>query len=237
MALGSNARYTDGSYLKQKPTWDDEYAPWKAAMIAELMERNQLKPESVMEVGCGAGGILTFLQTQFLEVSQWSGYDISPDAIALAQKKANPKLNFFTADLLEQDSNIQSDLLLCIDVIEHIDDFYHFLQRLKTRGRQFIFHIPLDLSCRTLLKPHVLKYQRDLVGHIHYFSKEMVEWMLKDCGYEIIDWNYTKPIIDTEQASGVKHNLKKFLRNTSFRLHKDWSAKLWGGYSMLILAK
>ena len=126
---------------------------------------------------------------------------------------------------------------MIIDVVEHVDDFYEFLRRLKTKGRNFVFHVPLDLSCRTIMKPHVLLQQRQSVGHIHYFTKEIVEWALKDTGFEIIDWVYTKPIVDIDSADSPKRWIKKILRNLSFAINKDWSVKKWGGYSMMILAK
>jgi hypothetical protein len=100
-----------------------------------------------------------------------------------------------------------------------------------------VFHIPLDLCCRTLLKPHVLMQQREAVGHIHYFSKEMVLWMLKDTGYEVMDWRYTKSMLDLLPQSSLKNKLKKTLRHLSFSLDEEKSVKYWGGYSMMILAK
>jgi hypothetical protein len=65
----------------------------------------------------------------------------------------------------------------------------------------------------------------------------MVEWALLDTGYEIIDWVYTKPVVDVDPADSVKRGIKKILRNISFAVNKDWSVKKWGGYSMMILAK
>jgi hypothetical protein len=65
----------------------------------------------------------------------------------------------------------------------------------------------------------------------------MVLWMLKDTGYEIMDWIYTKPISDIEKASGFKGWVKKFLRKISFSVSKNASADLWGNYSMMILAR
>jgi hypothetical protein len=79
--------------------------------------------------------------------------------------------------------------------------------------------------------------QRQSVGHIHYFTKEMVEWSLRDTGYTIIDWVYTKPVVDIEPADSFKRWVKKALRNFSFAINKDWSVRKWGGYSIMILAK
>ena len=127
--------------------------------------------------------------------------------------------------------------MLTIDVVEHVDDYYGFLRKLKAKSGYFVFHIPLDLSCRTVMKPHVLLQQRQSVGHIHYFTKETAIWMLQDTGYELIDWVYTKPVIDFFPASSYKRFIKKLLRNISFAINKDWSVKKWGGYSIMVLAK
>ena len=79
--------------------------------------------------------------------------------------------------------------------------------------------------------------QRKAVGHVHYFSEEMVWWFLKDSGFTVIDWEYTKPITDINRPVSFKQYVKKKLRNISYRINKKISVKLWGGYSLMILAK
>jgi hypothetical protein len=59
--LMSEEMYTQGEYLKKHPTWHVEDSPWKAEQIIKIMERNRLKPNSICEVGCGAGEILNQL--------------------------------------------------------------------------------------------------------------------------------------------------------------------------------
>lgn len=228
--------YIDGTYLKNNPDWNEKDAGWKAETIHNLLQKNNIKPQNVIEIGCGAGGILEALSHQ-LPDSNFIGYDISPQAIEIALKKEKANLHFKNIDNNSNDRVEKADLCLVIDVIEHVADYYDFLQLVKTKAGLFIFHIPLDLSSRTILKPHVLLQQRNAVGHIHYFSKEIVLWALKDKNYTVIDWHYTKPIIDTDKAKSIKQKIKKTLRNFSFGFNKDLSAKLWGGYSMLILAK
>ena len=122
-------------------------------------------------------------------------------------------------------------------VFEHVKDYYSMLGQLRNKSDYFIFHIPLDISWRTILKPHVLLQQREGVGHIHYFSKEMAEWMLKDSGYSIIDWEYSASLSDRGLDVSLKGKIKKILRKLSYAINKNISVKLWGGYSMMILAK
>jgi SAM-dependent methyltransferase len=232
--MGFEQRYTDGDYLRQNPGWSLEDAEWKAGMVAGLLKASKVQFNSATEIGCGAGGVIHCLQQHYPD-AVFSGYDISPQAIALAKPFEQEKLHFYNEDFL-QNETAKEDLVLVIDVVEHVPDFYGFLTKLKEKGRQFVFHIPLDMSCRTLLKPHVLQQQRQSVGHIHYFTKEQVWWALQDCGYTIRQWQYTKPRIDIDKPDSFKRAVKKVLRNFSFGISKNRSVKLWGGYSVLITA-
>lgn len=236
MKESSNELYTSGRYLQNKPTWGVEDSEWKAEMIYKLYKKNGLSPKHITEAGCGAGAILEELSKKDSNLETLDGFDISPQAIAIAKQRENNKIKFYNEDYISLEY-AHSNLLLVIDVLEHVDDYYNFLRKLHGKSDYFIFHIPLDLSCRTILKPHVLLQQRDSVGHIHYFSEEMVNWFLKDIGFEIIDWHYTKPFIDLNKPSAFKTGIKKILRNISFAINKPLSVKLWGSYSMLILAK
>jgi SAM-dependent methyltransferase len=236
MKVSSNDLYINGGYLKNNPTWNTEDSEWKATVITNLLQNNKVDVTDVVEIGCGAGENLVQLSKKNKGILLLRGYDISPQAIELAQKKATDKISFFKEDITGNE-DFHTALMLVIDVVEHVDDFYGFLRKLKAKSTYFVFHIPLDLSCRTILKPHILLQQRKDVGHIHYFTKEMVEWALTDAGYQITDWVYTKPVVDVKPADSVKRFVKKILRNVSFALSKNWSAKKWGGYSIMILAK
>lgn len=236
MAFSSNNMYTSDVYFKNKPTWDDEDTGWKAVIIHALLQSNSINPERIVEVGCGAGGILKELSNLNPSIKELKGYDIAPQAIALANLKKNDKISFLNSDYVNSD-DAGGDVLLVIDVIEHIDDYYGFLNKLKGKSKNVVFHIPLDLSCRNILKPHTILLQREMVGHLHYFTKEIAEWALKDTGFTIIDWIYTKPLLDTEPAKTFRQWIKKILRNCSFAINKNWSAKMWGGYSIMVLAK
>lgn len=228
--------YQNGEYLANNPTWSAEDAAWKVKWIKELLDRNTPRFEEVVDLGCGAGKILEELSALFPQVKSWKGYDISPQAIALANQISNRRLAFFNEDFVKNNDSA-TQLLLAIDVVEHVADYYGFLEQLKAKSKYFVFHIPLDMSCRTMMKPHVLLQQREAVGHIHYFSRDMVLWMLKDTGYEVIDWSYTKPMLDLLPQVSLKNKIKKALRNISFSLSPDKSVQLWGVYSMMVLAK
>jgi SAM-dependent methyltransferase len=228
--------YTNGLYLQNNPDWGQKDAAWKAGVIAEILALNNCAPKEITEVGCGSGAVLYHLSNLLQASVRYKGYDISAQAISMAKNlPTNNRIEYLNEDWIQE--SLTTDCLLIIDVLEHVEDYYGFLKNIRKKANSFVFHIPLDLSCRTILKPHVLLQQRNKVGHIHYFTKDLVVWMLKDSGYTIIDSFYTKPFIDTTTAKGFKNSIKKLLRNFSFWIHKDVSASLWGGYSIMILAK
>jgi len=236
MYTSSDQFYTEGGYHDSNPDWHQEESKFKASLVLDFIKKFHLPTGLVVEVGCGAGEILAEITKNISPVSVLKGYDISPQAIQIATKKAGPQLSYYLDDYSKL-IDVKADLVLVLDVVEHIDDVYSFLRRLRDKGSNFIFHIPLDMSCRTLLKPHVLLQQRTSVGHIHYFTEETVLWMLRDVGFDVEYVTYTKPAVDLIKPGSFKQWFKKLLRKLSYSVNKKLSVKLWGGYSALILAK
>ena len=125
---------------------------------------------------------------------------------------------------------------MIIDVIEHIEDYFFFLRKVKKKANYKIFHIPLDLSILNIFRVSPIIAKRNNVGHIHYFTKETAFETLKDTGYTIVDYFYTSGSIDLPNQSW-KSNLLKIPRKILFFLNKDLAVRILGGYSLMILAK
>jgi len=227
--------YKDGDYLRHNPTWHSEDSLWKANYILEMMARNNIHPSAVAEVGCGVGGILAELQQRMGIHVSYVGYDISPDAIQLSKQRENSALRFFQRNLLEEDCR-HFDVLLCIDVFEHIENYYGFLRDLKTKSEYKIFHIPLDISVQTVLRNSPLNSVRALVGHLHCFTKDQAMAALEDTGYEILDCFYTAHGVELVRGKWRKL-LMKWPRQLLFRLFPNFTVRLLGGYSLMVLAR
>lgn len=133
------ALYTSGSYLEKNPSWHVEESPWKAEQVLRMLARHQLQPRTICEVGCGVGEVLKQLQGQMDELCQFWGYDISPQAIELAHSRANDRLHFKLADVREE-PGAAFDLVLVMDVIEHVENPFDFLRTLSPVGSHFIMH-------------------------------------------------------------------------------------------------
>jgi len=226
--------YQDGTYYKKHPTWHAEDSPWKAKHIETIINRNKLAPKTICEVGCGAGEILNQLSETYPE-QNFIGYEISPQAFSLCAGKEKKNLSFRHDDALRDDSTI-FDLVMAIDVFEHIEDYFGFLRALKQKADLKIFHIPLDISVQTVLRSSPILRGRESLGHLHYFTKETALETLRDTGYSILDYFYTASSLELPDR-GWKPTILSIPRKIAFFLHQDLAVRLLGGYSLMVLAK
>jgi hypothetical protein len=168
------------------------------------------------------------------EETRFFGYEISPQAFALCQPRENDRLRFFCTDLIAAETPV-FDLLLCLDVFEHVEDYFAFLRGLRGKATDKIFHIPLDLSVQWLWRRQPILREREQAGHLHYFTKETALLTLRDTGYEVVDWTYTAGAIAHPRS--VKAKLASWPRRVLFSLNQDLVVRVLGGYSLLVLAR
>jgi SAM-dependent methyltransferase len=230
-----DAMYASGEYLQNNPTWHEEDSAWKAAQITRLMRANAVWPRSICEIGCGTGEILLELQRAYPD-ARLTGYEISPQAFELWSRKPDKRrIDFHLADIFDEASP-HFEVVLVIDVIEHVEDYLGFLKRVRPLGDLKIFHVPLDLSLQSLMRSKPILGLRRNVGHIHYFYKELVLCALRDCGYEILDVCYTASRLELPKQA-LSSRVMKYPRRLLFRINPDLTVRLLGGYSLLVLAR
>ena len=229
----TEARYTDGTYLAENPTWHAEDAPWKARQIAGMLHAHGLAPETVCDVGCGSGDLLTELREHLPADARLTGYDVAPDAIDLARARRPNGVSFHVG---QPPSDTTFDLLLLVDVFEHVEDCFGFLRELRGLGRREILHIPLDLSAQNVLRRRPLMNKRRKVGHLHYFTKDTALATLEETGREIVDWSYTAHGLELPPRSR-RARVTRVTRRLLDRVSRDWTARALGGYSLLVLTR
>jgi len=226
-------RYLDDDYVGKNPTWDIEDAPWKAQLVQQMLERHRIVPRRVAEVGCGAGAVLAELRRALPE-AELSGYDIAPQAAQFWPGHASVNVRFTLGDFFE--SRERADVVLVLDVIEHLSDPFLFLSRLRETADLFVFHIPLDLSALSVLRETPLLHVRDKVGHVHYYTRGLALALLRECGFDVIDWRYTGAAFNAPQR-GWGTRLAGLVRRIVYAAGKDFGARLLGGQTLLVLAR
>jgi SAM-dependent methyltransferase len=221
--------------MDKNPTWHVEESPWKAQQIMRSLDKNHLTPKTICEVGCGAGEVLKQLEGYMDQECLFWGYEISPQAFELSRSRANERLRFQLSDI-RKEKDVTFDLILVLDVIEHLEDYFSFLRDIKLKSRYKIFHIPLDLSVQTILRRRALLKVRSGYGHLHYFTKEIAIQMLQDSNYKVLDAFYTPRATELPSHEFVR-NLLRWPRRLLAALNQDLAARTLGGWSLLVLAE
>jgi SAM-dependent methyltransferase len=227
--------YTEGGYARLHPTFHTEDSPWKAGQILTMFRRNGIDPGTICEIGCGAGEVLRQIHDS-LGSGIFVGYEISPQAFELCRQRETERLRFVLGDGTDERSDEFFDVVLVIDVVEHVEDYLGFLRMVRNRGSLKVFHVPLDASALTILVGNTFDYARQHVGHIHFFSREIFFSALRHAGYDILDWAYTPAGFIAPPGSRKERVLRR-ARALLFPAHQDITVRALGGYSLLILAR
>jgi SAM-dependent methyltransferase len=227
-------KYVSNDYLRENPSWDIEDSPWKARKVVAILAAAGCNPGSICEVGCGAGGVLAELRRAYPDTELF-GYDIAPGAARFWSQHVSANIHFEIGDFFELNKQTY-DVLLLLDVIEHLQDPFDFVDRLQNYARLFIFHFPIDLSAVNVLREQPLLRSRLKVGHIHYFTKGLALSLLEECGYDILDWHYTGAAF-TSPKRHWKTKLASLPRRLAYAVNKDWGVRLLGGETLMVLAR
>jgi hypothetical protein len=226
--------YSNSTYLQHNPDWHLEDTGWKADLIAGILEKNKVDWATGTEVGCGSGGIVEALAKRYRD-RRLFGYDTSADASRLWGRINEPNATYRNADFLAE--GVDSDLIMLIDVFEHVEDYMGFLRKLRAKGKWFVFHIPLDLHVSGLLRGGQMVSRKE-VGHLHYFSQQTAAATLRDTGYEIVDQRLTDLAVQTNKSRmALRTKLLNPVRQAMATVAPETTALLLGGYSLLTLCR
>lgn len=171
--------------LDEKQAW---YYEFVRKDIAPLLP--DAAPE-VLEVGCGGGGTLAWLKHSGV-ANRVSGIEINPEAAAIAQDRIDALFQGDAdaqLDLLTPDS---FDLILCLDVLEHLVDPWQTIQRihrLLKPGGKLIVSLP-NIRHYSVLLPLLLhgEFQYTEAGimdrtHLRFFTRKTAMALLDDAGF------------------------------------------------------
>lgn len=221
---------------------------WKVIRLIERAEKS-LEKKLILDIGCGVGTLSFFLSHKGAVVL---GIDISERAISLARytqlQTRSSSVKFVQKGLSEMSSSIFSssvispifDLMLCIEVIEHIPDDTQLLidcySRLK-RGGKLVLTTPRDGSLIARM-PFILSHDKR-VGHLRRYHPDDLIQLVQKVGLEVELQQDADGLLRSILYMTNLGILLKFIRGPLipiFQWLDQLSIKLFGGADIQIIA-
>lgn len=159
---------------------------WKWFHLEPLVRATGPVPQSVLEFGCGSAEMLELVSRAFPGAAL-AGIDIAQGMIAMARRRL-PQARFEAGDIghLAQ-GGFHSDLVLAVDILEHLEDPVRCARALGTAGDRVALKIPLERrSIRLGLSRKPRIGTEHMSGHLHFWSLADSRRLLRDAGLEIL---------------------------------------------------
>jgi len=155
----------------------------------------------VLDIGCGRGGLLKYLRDKLN--CRVMGIDISDDAIRICKEKG---IDAIRCDVEKDDIPGKYDVIILCAVLEHLIDPVSLLIKIRRNLREegsVIIGVPnfshLLARIQYLLGKNIQRYDDSPTsmrlgiqppGHIRFFNKATLSYILRKTGYEPIKWSY-----------------------------------------------
>ncbi|HUL01093.1 MAG TPA: glycosyltransferase [Nitrospirota bacterium] len=178
--------YLQGDALKIK----NQYYEYTRKEILPLLPDS---PSKVLEIGCGAGNTLVWLKS--LKHCTWiAGVEISPEAAEIARERLDAvyPVNIEQNSIPIQEATL--DLILCLDVLEHMIDPWEVVRRLHKLlkpGGALIVSIP-NVRNKDVLFPLLFKGEWDYTDagildktHLRFFVRDTAIRLVESSGLKV----------------------------------------------------
>lgn len=137
--------------------------------------------ERVLEVGCGTGRTMQWLKRTG-RVRQACGIEMFESAGSAAREHFDQLIIGDAEQLIDRAfDGMQFDLILCLDVLEHMVDPWQFVERLQSRlacGGKLVVSVP-NVRCLSVLLPLAFlgrwRYRNEGIldrTHLRFFTRE-----------------------------------------------------------------
>jgi len=170
------------------------------AMHVQRMLRRVKSPRQILDAGCGDGSYTFHLARRFPE-ARVLGIDASAQLIDDCERRRTRRVTsnlvFERLSLIELSPQNRYDLILCIDVLEHLVEDGVALQNLQAAlspGGFLILHVPQRRSLnRHTWRPLGDEYVREHVRE--EYSEDEIKRLIAESGLEVLARRYTFGIL------------------------------------------
>jgi SAM-dependent methyltransferase len=165
--------------------WGDCYRHGPSLRHRQRLVANVIRPlgvRSILDVGCGNGVTLQQL-LRAVPIPEVYGADHSTEAVAQAAR-AMPGASFRTLDIAREHLGRTFDLVLCCDVLEHIEDDLEALRNMRAMAGRCLVLTTLQGTMRPCERA---------VGHVRNYTRAGLEARLGEAGFapeRTIEWGF-----------------------------------------------
>ena len=187
MVYVSHDNYTKRAHKYDAMEQDRGYI-WEVRDIKDrIKEVKKSKGKDLLDVGCGTGTHLLYLQDDF----NCTGFDLHQEMINVARKKLKKKVNLFEASMVDFDLDKQFDIIISLySVINYAKDFREFRKILNN----FYKHIKKGGVC--IIEPfftiQIYKHDRNKPYPKGLLPHEIEKWsrIMREVGFKV-KYNYS----------------------------------------------
>lgn len=150
-----------------------------------------LTGKKILDVGCGLGDIVPYLEIRYPSGFEYTGIDVAPSLVEAAQKKfTKPNIRFICGDMAQLDGGEEYDAVLLSGALSYRvrDNVSHAKEMLKK-----LFHISTEVMAVNFLSDYV-DYQEEKNFHYSpedmvHFAKTLTKWVALYSDYPL--WEFT----------------------------------------------
>ena len=148
--------YRDYYSEKGRPTPVKEWEPRYRWTVERFL--GDCRGKRVLEVGCGAGGLLTVVAEGGAEVR---GVDVAESGIAACQEAAIAAVRLDVSTENLPFDNEYFDFVICLETLEHLTNPYHALDEIRRVLRaegHFVCSVPNPRTGHAFIYPGLFEY-------------------------------------------------------------------------------
>jgi SAM-dependent methyltransferase len=183
-------RFYTEAYSQADPVAARGYGEWralsartKAEHVVALCARAGVRPERVVEIGCGAGSLLAELAARDV-APRLDGFDLSEPAIEIARSHAIPGATFEAFDGAHVPvADDAYDLAVISHVLEHVPDPGALLAEAARVAPRVLVEVPLEAN-RSAARP-AKRAEAARIGHIQVFDRAAMRALCRGAGLDI----------------------------------------------------
>jgi len=207
-------------HLERQARWLEYGAIEKTNSVSELIQRNNIKARSLLELGCGTGAVIVECARRGL-AETFTAVDYSGEAIDYLKSRA-PAINCLRADITDADFLLKDrfDVIVLSHVLEHLEEPLQFLRAIRERFRfqYLIVEVPLEDLLMARVKSLFCNQKHQPAGHVQFFTGTAINVLLRSAGFEIVDRRRFVPRMSLESIRFACENDRSSKLRTAYKL-------------------